>query len=283
MSQAKADSVLQHQFESVGQQFEAGKLGVWVFLLTEVLFFAGPFTAYAVFRSSHPEIFAYAHYHLDLELGALNTCVLLVSSLTAALALRSAMRSEQRRLVVCIALTIACGAAFMAIKVLEYRHKFHEGLLPGASFNPSIEVWELPSFQRRHPEAASFAERYKLPPLVDLRVVRDRPRATLDKHPSRAELEPLLHAGVLGKQAEYPNVPSRPKNAHQFFGLYFLMTGLHGIHVLAGMGIWTWLLVRARRKAFSRAYYGPIDYAALYWHFVDLVWIYLFPLLYLIH
>jgi cytochrome c oxidase subunit 3 len=283
MSQADADSVVQHQFDSIGQQFDAGKLGVWVFLLTEVLFFAGPFCAYAAFRGSSPEIFTYAHYFLDLELGALNTCVLLVSSFTAALAVRSAMRSEQRRLVVSIALTIACGAAFMAIKVVEYRHKVHEGLLPGAHFNPSFEVWELPSFQRRHPEAASLAEHFKLPPLVDPRAPRERPRATLDKHPSRAELEPLLSAGVLGKQAEYPNVPSRPRNAHQFFGLYFLMTGLHGIHVLVGMGLWTWLLVRARRLVFGRAYYGPIDYVALYWHFVDLIWLYLFPLLYLIH
>ena len=283
MSQIAADAIVEHQFESAGQQFDAGKLGVWVFLLTEVLFFAGPFCAYAVLRASHPEIFTYAHYYLDLKLGALNTCVLLVSSLTAALAVRSAMRSEHRRLVVSVALTLACGAAFMGIKVVEYRHKFHEGLLPGAHFNPSLEVWELPSFRGRYPEAASLAEHFKLPPLVDPQASRERSRATLDKHPSRAELEPLLRAGVLGNQAEYPNVPSRPRNAHQFFGLYFLMTGLHGIHVLVGMGIWTWLLVRARRKVFSRAYYGPIDYAALYWHFVDLVWIYLFPLLYLIH
>jgi cytochrome c oxidase subunit 3 len=96
-------------------------------------------------------------------------------------------------------------------------------------------------------------------------------------------LEPLLRAGVIGRAAEYPDLPSRPQNAHVFFSIYFLMTGLHGFHVLGGVAVWSWLLLRAARGEFGPSYFGPIDVAALYWHLVDLIWIYLFPLLYLIH
>jgi len=272
---------LAHHFDTSRQQFEAGKLGIWLFLVTELLFFSGLFCAYSVYRAAHPEIFSYAHYFLDARLGALNTCILLLSSLTAALSVRFAQLGQRRRLVVNISLTILCACAFLGVKYQEYSHKFEDGLLPGAYFNPTEHVWETASFRAQHPEASAFAER--------LRAFSARGKAEDTAgherfaKPTRAEIVPLLKAGVLGPSAEYPDFPSQPRNAHVFFGLYFMMTGLHGIHVLGGIGVWSWLLVRSLRGEFGAEYFGPIDYAALYWHLVDLIWIYLFPLLYLIH
>jgi len=276
-----AEPHLVHHFHTSQQQFDAGKLGIWLFLLTELLFFSGLFCAYAVYRAAHPEIFSYAHYFLDARLGALNTCVLLVSSLSAALAVRFAQLGQRRRLVLNILFTIACALTFLGVKYVEYSHKFEDGLLPGVHFNPSEHVWQTDAFKRRHPEASAYAEKLRAfasSGKAEQVLARDR----LQK-PTRAELEPLLEAGILGPKAEFPQFPSQPRNAHLFFGIYFMMTGLHGIHVLGGVGVWSWLLVRALRGEFGAAYFGPIDYAALYWHLVDLIWIYLFPLLYLIH
>ncbi len=264
-----------HQYDGIEHQFAAGKLGMWVLIVTEILFFSGVFVAYAVCRASRPEVFSYAHYFLDPKLGALNTCALLVSSLTAASAVTAARRNQQRMLRASIALTIACGALFLGVKYVEYSHKVSHGLLPGARFNPTEQVWELESFQRRHPEAVGYVERLKARALD--------PRAQAVEKVRPEQIEPLLAAGVIGEQAEYPNFPSLPKNAHMFFGIYFLMTGLHGLHVVIGMGVWVWLLVRAGAGSFGPTYFGPIDYAALYWHLVDLIWIYLFPLLYLLN
>ena len=272
---------LAHHFHSSQQQFDAGKLGIWLFLLTEVLFFSGLFCAYAVYRAAHPEIFDYAHYFLDARLGALNTCVLLVSSLTAALSVRFAQLGQRRLLALSIVITILCAFAFLGVKYVEYAHKFEDGLLPGPYFNPTEHVWETPAFKRRHPEASAYAEQLR----AFAATGKAEDAASHDRllKPRRAELEPLLEAGVLGPHAESANFPSQPRNAHLFFGIYFMMTGLHGIHVLGGIGVWTWLLTRALRGEFGASYFGPIDYAALYWHLVDLIWIYLFPLLYLIH
>jgi cytochrome c oxidase subunit 3 len=275
---AASEPFLAHHFDTSRQQFEAGKLGIWLFLVTEVLFFSGLFCAYAVYRSARPEVFAYAHYYLDRSLGTLNTCVLLVSSLTAALAVRFAQLGQRRRLVTAISLTLLCAFTFLGVKYVEYSRKFDEGLLPGARFNPSEHVWETRAFRSQHPAAAELAER-----LWRQRDLPTGPARQLLFRSSRAELEPLLLAGVLGNHAEYRDLPSRPRNAHVFFSLYFFMTGLHGVHVLGGIGVWSWLLVRAVRGRFGASYFGPVDYAALYWHLVDLIWIYLFPLLYLIH
>jgi cytochrome c oxidase subunit III len=270
-----------HQFDSPRQQFEAGKLGIWLFLMTEVLFFSGLFCAYGAFRSWRPEVFAWAHHFLDLRLGTLNTGVLLLSSLTAACAVRFAQLGARRRLVACLAATLVLACVFLGVKAVEYRSKIHEGFLPGYRFQPTEHVWERPDFVRRHPEAAAYAEkvyaRAQAPITSAISSGKALPR------PTRAELEPLLAVGVLGPNAVYPTLPSMPQNAHVFFSLYYFMTGLHAVHVLGGVGVLAWLLVRAQRGAFGPSYFGPVDYAALYWHLVDLIWIYLFPLLYLIH
>jgi cytochrome c oxidase subunit 3 len=351
-----ANPHLAHHFDTPQQQFDAGKLGIWLFLLTEVLFFAGLFCAYTVYRAMRPEVFVYAHYFLDTRLGAINTCVLLISSLTAAWAVRNAQLGQHSLLKLNIVVTIVCAFGFLGIKYVEYHHKFVDGLLPGPRFAPTEQVWELASFKAKHPEAAEYAERLvkqqeklegsaqaaavpapnatgaaqpsssavpgSVPPAPSAAATGSAPLApgavieakpelphgdasapagaapaeqapqkTLlaettqngEGRPTLEQVEPLIAAGVIGPKAENPNVPSRPRNAHVFFSCYFFMTGLHGIHVLVGIGVWIWMLVKASKNQFNANYFGPIDYAALYWHLVDLIWIYLFPLLYLIH
>jgi cytochrome c oxidase subunit 3 len=288
-----ANPHLAHHFDTPQQQFDAGKLGIWLFLLTEVLFFAGLFCAYTVYRSMHPEVFVYAHYFLDTKLGAVNTCVLLISSLTAAWAVRNAQLAEKKMLMINIVITIACAFTFMGVKYVEYSHKYHDGLLPGKNFQPKEQIWELETFRHKHPEAAEYAEK-----LAKLDAKKQAPPAAAAaaapaaeghgeeklERPTEEELEPLLAAGLVGPRSLDPSAHiSRPSMAHVFFGIYFFMTGLHGFHVLIGIGIWIWMLLKASKGHFGPTYFGPIDFTALYWHLVDLIWIYLFPLLYLIH
>jgi len=261
-------------YDSRAHQVEAGKLGIWLLIATEMLFFSGLFCAYAVCRAGHPEVFVYAHYFLNIKIGFFSTSLLLVSSLTAAWAVRSAQRGHRRALMVTIALTIACALGFLTLKGVEYFRKYEQGLLPGARFSPTEQVWELETFQRAHPRASEFA-----------RVLRTRAQ-TLQRETARLgepeQVVPLLEAGVIGEKAEYALYPSLPQNGHLFFGLYFFMTALHALHVIVGIGVWLWLLVRAGAGVFGPVYFEPVNYTALYWHMVDLIWIYLFPLLYLI-
>ena len=291
----EANPHLAHHFDTPQQQFDAGKLGIWLFLLTEVLFFAGLFCAYTVYRAMHPEVFVYAHYFLDTKLGALNTCVLLISSLTAAWAVRNAQLGEKKALITNIVITIACALTFMGVKYVEYSHKFHDGLLPGKAFQPAQQVWELKGFRDKHPAAAAYAEKLHkrdleakqaaAAPAADAAAGAAAPApAPALERPTPEELEPLLAAGLVGPRSLDPAAGiSRPRLAHVFFGIYFFMTGLHGFHVLIGIGIWVWMLLKAMKGHFGPTYFGPVDFTALYWHLVDLIWIYLFPLLYLIH
>ncbi len=251
---------LAHHFDTPQHQFDSGKMGIWLFLVTEILFFSGLFCAYAIYRGLYPEVFEYAHYYLDTTLGAVNTCVLITSSVTAAWAVRNAQLRQTKMLVVNILITILCGFGFMGIKYVEYSHKIHDGLLPGSHFNPVHKVWELPGYK------AKFGE--------------TRPFETTS---TDVKAEPMPSAGPHKKEMGPHEFNVEPRNVHRFFSIYFCMTGLHGIHVLVGIGLWVWLLLRARTGEFGPEYFGPIDFAALYWHIVDLIWIYLFPLLYLIH
>lgn len=234
---------LAHHFESSEQQFDSGKLGMWLFLVTEIMFFSGLFCAYAVYRANHPEIFIYAHKFLDTNMGAINTVVLLISSLTMALAVRAAQLSQQRVLILNLVLTLACAGVFLGIKYVEYSHKWHSGLLWAGQFHPNLS----------HGEGSHDS--------------------------SESTAETTAHGGHANESTD----SSAPRNAGIFFSIYFCLTGLHGIHILAGMGAIIWILVRSIRGDFSAEYYGPVDFVGLYWHLVDLVWIYLFPLLYLIH
>ena len=225
---------LGHHFESHRQQFDAGKLGMWLFLVTEVLFFSGLFCVYAVYRANHPEIFAHGHQYLDRMLGAVNTCVLIFSSLTMAWGVRCAQLNQRQGLVVCLIITLACAFVFLGIKYVEYDQKWKHGLLWGKEFHPTAHEAEQPA----------------------------------EGH---------------GTQSESHGPAEAPRNLHLFFSIYFAMTGLHALHIVIGMGLIGWILSRAMKGHFSAEYYGPVDFVGLYWHLVDLIWIYLFPLLYLIH
>lgn len=212
---------LQHHFDTPVQQFDAAKLGMWVFLAQELLFFSGLFVAYGVYRSWYPEMFRAASHQLDKIMGGTNTIVLLFSSFTAAMAVRSSQLGKVKETGRYILITIACAFGFLVIKFFEYKHKFEGGLLPGRFFHPHVE-----------------------------------------------------HLAA--------NSPPLPANTGSFFSIYFMMTGVHGIHVAVGIGVLIWIYLRNQRGDFSKEFFTPVDLVALYWHLVDLVWIYLFPLLYLI-
>lgn len=401
---------LADHFQTLPQQFDASKLGMWLFLATEVLLFAGLFCVYAVVRRNHPELFEYGHRYLDTGWGAINTVVLILSSFTMALAVWAAQNNQRRDLVTFLALTLLGGVDFLGIKLIEYSHKFHDNLTWGAAFYrdpetdaggdsvagpldaagapvapPVLKVKAgdsakgrelfrttcaachglrgagipgqgkdmrgsefigklddaglLAFLQRgRMPNDPSSTTGRMMPPrggsslmtddnLLDIiAYVREiqrqapdasgagRPSGSSATTPNASAAPPLVDepevfversivpSAAIGPpglrpswdQAENPSAPGhppanprrdpqRPPNLHIFFGLYFCMTGLHGLHVVAGLAVITWLLVRALRGHFSSAYFTPVDLGGLYWHLVDLIWIFLFPLLYLIH
>jgi cytochrome c oxidase subunit 3 len=205
---------LQHHFDSMRQQKEASALGMWVFLVTEVLFFGGLFLAYTIYRWQNARGFAHASLHMDITLGTINTAVLICSSLTMAMAVHSAAMGKKKLLIGFLVLTMLLGGAFLGIKAVEYTDHIHHHLLPGPGFH-------------------------------------------------------------------YP-VPADARAAEMFFSLYFAMTGLHALHMIIGIGLLTTLLVLARRGRFTAEYHSPVEICGLYWHFVDIIWIFLFPLLYLI-
>jgi cytochrome c oxidase subunit 3 len=206
-------SRLQHHFRTMEQQRDASSLAMWVFLVTEILFFGGFFLAYMIYRWQYPRGFAHASLHMDIRLGTINTAVLIVSSLTMAMAVHSAATGRRRPLLGFLSATIVLGFAFLGIKAVEYTDHIRHHLFPGPGFR-------------------------------------------------------------------YPG-PDGPA-AQMFFSLYFGMTGLHALHMIIGIGIMTTLLVLSYRGRFSPGYYSPVEVSGLYWHFVDIVWIFLFPLLYLI-
>jgi cytochrome c oxidase subunit 3 len=204
---------LQHHFYNMEQQLEASILGMWVFLVTEIMFFGGMFMIYILYRVLYPEGWILGSNHLNVPLGALNTGVLICSSLTMALAVRSAQTSNRKGQIVNLVLTIIFGSAFLIVKYFEYAEKFEHHLVPGPNFDMTLPV----------------ANQQQL-----------------------------------------------------FFSIYFMMTGIHALHMVAGIGLMLVILALAWRGRFSASYYTPVEVSGLYWHFVDIVWIFLFPLLYLL-
>jgi len=425
---------VQHHYDDAQHQFDSGKLGIWLFLAQEVLFFSALFVAYVLYRVHHGEIYSYAHKWLDVKYGAINTAVLIFSSLTAAWAVRCAQLNQKKGLIFCIVLTLMCACTFLGIKYIEYSHKVHEHILFGKYFDPCISpggaelitkrnecpgskstleydleagapkkgcfeaskidldareagvqadckvtevtrveqekkdpktgqvvlkadgtpdtewapksqgqitnrcpdpIAELeakeageahgeakeqfpcwrPSYQpavcpdltdadkRSHGDAsrpqvgilveygdhAECGEDIAIeadckpapavtPPAPDVLASREDHQLQL----GRKAIQPV-HIASTHEEHELESLGPPPEHTGMFFTIYFAMTGLHGIHVLFGVFVFTWLLMRAIKGQFTPEYFGPVDYAALYWHIVDLIWIFLFPLLYLIH
>ena len=205
---------LRHHFDDSAQQLDSSTLGMWVFLVTEVMFFGGMFGAYTVYRSMYPEAFASTSHFMNVTIGAINTGVLIFSSFTMVMAVRSAQLGRKRAIIAFLVLTLILGCVFLSLKYVEYHEKWVDHHIPG------------PGFQYQDP-------RY-------------------------------VH------------------QAQILFFLYFAMTGMHAIHMIVGAGLLTTLIAMAARNRFSSAWYTPVEMIGLYWHFVDIVWIFLFPLLYLI-
>lgn len=405
---------VQHHYDDAQHQFDSGKFGIWLFLAQEVLFFSALFVAYVLYRVHHSEIYSYAHKWLQVKFGAINTAVLIFSSLTAAWAVRCAQLRQQKRLVACIAATILCALTFLGIKYIEYSHKVHEHILFGHYFDPCISpggvelltmnnecpgskttvAWDYglakpvdgcfeqskidqdphepgvqadckvteekltfgpPAADGKRPETVGSSrpiiercveklpwetegvekpEKFPCwrpafqpavcPDLTDAdarnRGVAGRPQVGIlveygdtaergDEIRIKAECKPAppqvavvdplaeredkhvlgekpvrrTHIPTVHEEHELESMGPPPEHTNMFFTIYFAMTGLHGVHVLFGVFVFTWLLIRSIKGHFTPDYFGPIDYAALYWHIVDLIWIFLFPLLYLIH
>jgi cytochrome c oxidase subunit 3 len=213
-----ASTNLAHHFDNLEQQREAGSLGMWLFLVTEIMFFGGLFTGYIIYRSQHPDAFAIASSTLNWKLGALNTVVLIVSSLTMALAVYFAQMGSRRMQVIFLVVTMLLGAVFLVVKGFEYADKFEHHHFPGLNFQ-----WN---------EA--------------------------------------VPAGV------------STHHIQMFYWIYFAMTGLHALHMIIGIGAMLFLIFYAYRGRYTPEYHAPIELTGLYWHFVDIVWIFLFPLLYLL-
>jgi cytochrome c oxidase subunit 3 len=205
---------LREQFETPAQQKEVSTLGMWIFLVTEVMFFGGLFLAYAIYRREFAAAFAAASNTLDVVIGAVNTAVLICSSFTMVLAVRAAQIGSRKALIVFLILTILFGGVFLGVKAYEWNQKFEEHHVPGPTFH-------------------------------------------------------LENSNEQGP-------------AQLYFSLYFTMTGLHALHMIVGEGLMLFLLWHAYKGTYTPSYYTPVDIGGLYWHFVDIIWIFLFPLLYLI-
>lgn len=271
---------LQHHFDTPEQQFESGKLGMWIFLATEILLFGGLFCAYSVYRSNHPEIFVYAHQYLDVPLGALNTMVLIFSSFTMAWAVRCSQLNQTKALITLLSITLFCGFVFLGVKYVEYEHKWKDGLLWGELYNPTHHGEEIThSDNQEQSEAHSQSTSLESESSSDAQISNATPGEEKSLIPDAAVGPKGLSPGEHETSTSHGKAPS---NVHIFFGIYFAMTGLHGVHVIVGMIAIGWLVVRSIKGHFSSDYYTPVDMVGLYWHLVDLIWIYLFPLLYLI-
>lgn len=286
---------LQHHFEDMGQQQESDSIGMWMFLVQEIMFFGGLFTVYLVFRSRYPMAFAAGSNHLDAFYGGLNTLVLIVSSLTMALAVRAAQMGQRNLQVGLLILTMIFGTVFLGVKAIEYTAKYHEGIVPVAGLNMKTDK-ELADSDE-HSGTASVP------------VGRQDPNESLSTAQGEAPGEHEKYANPKGifqwtdtslaVQAQKGNYLTDAEkigyfangeiNADKFrdkvqifFFIYFVMTGLHALHMIIGLGIMTWLVWKAFRGTFTAEYYAPVEITGLYWHFVDIVWIFLFPLLYLL-
>ena len=224
-----------HHFESVEQQADTTNFAMWLFLLTEVMFFGGLFTSYLIMRNWYYPAFVEASHQLNIGWGTANTAVLIMSSFTMAMGVWSAETRRKGALVLCLSLTFVLGLAFLGIKTIEYHEKWEKHHVPGLNWSD-----------------ASF-----LNPASDPEVHKDYP-------------------------GDQPLAPDMAQKAQMYFFLYFAMTGMHALHMIIGISILGFMIVRARAGAYTTGHVTYVENFGLYWHFVDIIWIFLFPLLYLI-
>jgi cytochrome c oxidase subunit 3 len=272
-----------HHFDTMDQQKDASGLGMWVFLIQEIMFFGGLFIAYLVYRNRYFDSFGLASkIALRTTLGAVNTVVLIGSSLTMALGVNAAQRGLRDRLMKYIVATMLLGSVFLGVKVIEYSEKYERREVPGANF----------CFQPTGTPCASVGREEKLGEMLDRWVHGGFGRPPMEvEEPatdkaSASEAAPENHANSDAGSNTLPENSERARSlpgSEIYFSLYFAMTGTHALHMIVGMGIMLWLLKNAHAGVYSAQYYTPIENFGLYWHFVDIVWIYLFPLLYLIN
>ncbi len=357
-----------HHFDSAEQQYDSGKLGIWLFLVTEILFFSGLFVAYTLYRTHQPEIFEQAHFFLNKYLGGLNTLVLLFSSLTMALGVRAAQLGRNSAVAGYTLITMFCAAMFIGVKAVEYSHKWDMGIWVRSAFNLQLGHHEAAEGTLAHALGISeYLVWMSLVPAILLigflglslffkmtnndflfkffgglvitvggyffgavvghyfMLFADSATETGAGHASNpivlyalqdGENSSAQDAGVLpgsvesdmsklnelheqaipsgdlsgtaGLEAELaandhgPEKSKLNRDIGIFFSIYYCMTGLHAIHIIAGIGFLSWIFARSLLGHWRSDYFGPVDYVGLYWHLVDLIWIFLFPLLYLI-
>jgi cytochrome c oxidase subunit 3 len=291
---------LQHQFEDMKQQEESVSIGMWMFLVQEIMFFGGLFSAYLVFRSRFPLAFAEASNHLNAFWGGLNTLVLIVSSLTMALTVYYAQKGNRNMQVILIILTMIFGAVFLGVKAIEYTDKYNTGLVPVTGWNKKVkatgeehaaepvkkdQAFTVPLIETRA-EASEAAGEHSAPYI--------NPKGEFQWNAGRHVFDYAVEKEKSGKpyftaaervgyfsNGEFDANKYRDK-IRIFYYIYFVMTGLHALHMVIGLGLMTWLLWAAYRGSFGPEYFAPVEMSGLYWHFVDIVWIFLFPLLYLL-
>ncbi len=224
-----------HHFETIAQQNDATNFAMWLFLLTEIMFFGGLFTAYLIYRNWYYPAFVVASHQLDIFWGSLNTLLLITSSFTMAMGVWSAEMRKQGTLVLCLVLTFILGVAFLGVKTIEYKEKYEKHHIPGLHY--SVQSFTNP---------ASDPEVHK-------------------KYPD-----------------DKPLPMDMARHTEIYFFLYFAMTGMHALHMIIGIAILAFMIFRARAGAYTTGHVTFVENFGLYWHFVDIVWIFLFPLLYLI-
>lgn len=295
---------LQHQFEDMGQQQESASIGMWMFLVQEIMFFGGLFTVYLVFRSKFPMAFAAGSNHLNVWWGAGNTVVLIVSSLTMALAVHYAQLGKRMAQVVCIILTMILGATFLGVKAIEYHDKYTEGIVPVTGLNLRTARHSGEDAPDNVPQDPDSQQKQSLNAPASAGGNHGEGAAKpAGGHSEHNYVNPsgnFLWADTsLAKLAERENYLTEAEKigyysngqidankfrdkVRIFYWIYFAMTGLHALHMIIGLGLMAWLLWKAWRGTFTQDYYSPVEMSGLYWHFVDIVWIFLFPLLYLL-
>jgi cytochrome c oxidase subunit 3 len=238
---------LSGQFQTLEQQKESATLGMWIFLSTEILFFGGLFLTYTINRHTYADVFSFSSRTIKLSWGAINTVVLIGSSLTMAMSVWSAQVGKKKLVTLFLIATLALGGVFLGIKGIEYRDKFVEHHVPGLNFDMY--------YCTKTPGACSNISPEDLA----------KEKVELDELTKKMGGETAVNA-----------------NSQLFFSLYFGMTGLHALHMIIGAGLLLWLIQQSTKGRFTAQYNTPVENVGLYWHFVDIVWIYLFPLLYLI-